>query len=230
MRRSALPSLLLLLLLAPLAHADKPRKPKPALPAAQYPLHETHSRVTIAAEPGDIKETIPDTRLDYAHHGYLPFRVIVTNDSDQAITLDDARIKFISADNTVVQAATDEELQRRLFSRKSTQPTHIPLPMPLPSINIKKEPVDQKIIKDEMDFGFPTTTIEPHTTVSGYLYYDTRDVAEPLLTHATLEVRQVRFVTSKEELESFEIALKPTPEPPKPADPAKPTTTPAGGK
>jgi hypothetical protein len=242
MRRSALLSLLLLLPLVPLAalpaHADKPRQPKPALPAAQYPLHETHSRITIAAEPCDVKDSLPNTRLDYAHHGYLPFRIIVTNDSEQAVSLDDARIKFISPDNTVVQAATDEELQRRLFSRKSTQPTHIPLPLPLPAINIKREQVDQKIVNDEKDFGFPTTTIAPHTTVSGYLYYDTRDLDEPLLSHATLEVRRVRVVASNEELESFEIALKPTPEAPKPAvdpakgpaDPAKAPTAPADGK
>jgi hypothetical protein len=206
------------------AHADKPRKPKPALPAAQYPLHDAHpkERVTIAAEPGDTKETAPNTRLDYAHHGFMPFRVIVTNDSDTALSLDDARIHFISADDAVVQAATDDELQRRLFSRKSVNGTKIPMPAPIPSITIHHAPVDKQILADDNDFGFPTTTIAPHTTVSGYLYYDTRDLDEPVLEHSTLEVRRVHFVGTDKELDSFEILLKSTPDA-KSASPSAPT-------
>ncbi len=225
MRRLLL-TLALTLPLAAATHAEKPRKPKPALPAAEYPLHETHDRVTIAAEPGDTQETEPNTRLDYAHHGFMPFRVIVTNDSDAAISLDDARIKFISADNHVVQAADDEELQRRLFSRKYISDSHIPLPAPLPSIPIHHKPVDKQILLDGADFGFPTTTVAPHATVSGYLYYDTRDVDDPILDHATLEVRKVRIASSNKELDSFEIALKPTPiAKPSSTSPGSPSTS-----
>ncbi len=206
------------------ARADKPRKPKSALPAQQYPFHETHEKelVTIAAEPCDTKDALPDTRLDYAHHGFLVVRVIVTNDSNAAVNLDDARIHFITADNTVVQAATDEELQRRLFSSKSSAGTRIPLPSPLPDITIHHPPVDQKILADNNDFGFPSTTIAPHTTVAGYLYYDTRNLDEPVLENANLEVRQARFATSSKQLDTFEIPLKPTPNaPPLKEDPIK---------
>ena len=205
-------ALAMFLPLAVPAHADKPRKPKPALPAAQYPCHDSHNNITVAAEPGDIKDTEPNTRLDYAHHGFLPIRVIITNDSDQALTLDDARIKFISAHNDTVQAATDDDLQRRLFSRKYVSDSHIPMPAPIPSIPIHHAQVDKQILADDTDFGFSTTTVAPHTTVSGYLYYDTRDLDEPVLDGATLEVRKVRVASSNKELESFEIPLKPTPE------------------
>jgi len=201
------------LLMLPLAlHADKPRKPTPALPAAEYPLHDAHTKehVTIAAEPGDIRDTQPNTRLDYAHHGFMPFRVIVTNDSDGAISLDDARIHFISANHDVIQAATDDDLQRRMFSKKSAAGTKIPMPAPIPSITIHHPPVDKTILEDDNDFGFPTTTVAPHTTVSGYLYYDTRDLDDPVLEHATLEVRKVRVASTNKELDSFEIDLKPT--------------------
>jgi hypothetical protein len=211
MRRLAVLSLLILPLALPL-HADKPRKPKPALPAAQYPLHETHNQVTIAAEPGDTRETEPNTRLDYAHHGYMPFRVIITNDSDGAISLDDVRIHFVSAHNDVIQAATDDELERRMFSKKHSDGTRIPMPAPIPTITIHHPPVDKLILADDTDFGFSTTTVAPHTTVSGYLYYDTRDLDEPVLDGATLEVRKVRIASSNKEIESFEIPLKPTPE------------------
>ena len=210
------------------ADAEKPRKPKPALPAAQYPMHDAHTaeQVIIAAEPADAKALLPDTRLDYFHHGLLPIRVIVTNDSDNAISLDDARIQFISANGDVLPAATDEELERRLFSGKSTSPTKIPLPPPLPPITIHHKPVDQKILADETDFGFTTTTVEPHSTLAGYLYYDVKELDDPVLKNAQLEVRKVRVAKTNKELYSFQIALKPTPDAAKPAgakpDAAKP--------
>jgi hypothetical protein len=207
--------------LAAAAHAEKPRKPKPPLPAQQYPFHDTHDKehVTIAAEPGDTKETNPATRLDYADHGFMPMRVIVTNDSDQPLTLDEARIHFVPADNTVVLAATDEELQRRMFSTKSATGTKIPMPMPLPPITIHHKPVDKQILADDEDFGFKTTTVAPHTTVAGYLFYDTRDVDDPVLLNANLELRKVRFANGGPYLDTFEIPLKPAPDPNRPNDP-----------
>ena len=193
------------------ARADKARVPRPALPAVKYAFHETHEheRVTIAAEPGDTVETQPNTRLDYSHHGLLTMRVIITNDSDEALNLDEARILFIAADNTVVQAATDDELQRRMFAMKSVQGTKIPLPAPLPSITIHHPPVDKQILRDDDDFGFKSTTVAPHTTASGYLYYDVKELDEPVLEKATLEVRRVKTASGKT-LDSFEIALKPS--------------------
>lgn len=204
------------------AKAEKARKVKAPLPAKQYPMHDEHAKekVTIAAEPGDTKETEPDTRLDYFHHGFMPVRIIVTNDGDVAISLEDARIHFVAGDNTVIPAATDEELERRLFSKKSSQTT-IPMPMPIPSITIHHPPVDQKIVADEHDFGFATTTVPPHETVAGYLYYDTRNIDDPVLSHAEIEVRSVHPVGSTKEFYAFEIPLHPTAEAVKPAGKAE---------
>lgn len=191
------------------ARAEKPRKATPPQEAAKYPLHDRHTaeHVTVAAEPGDSKEARPNTRLDYFQHGFMPMRVIVTNDGDEPITLDDARILFISADNTVTNAATDDELQRRLFALKSVRGTKIPLPAPLPSITVHHKPVDKKISADDEDFGFKTTTVAPHTTVAGYLYYDVRDLDAPVLGHATVEVRKLRYAGTNKPLDSFDIPL-----------------------
>jgi hypothetical protein len=196
-----------------LAHADKPRKPVPPLAASQYPMHDAHANehVTIAAEPGDTKDTAPHTRLDYFGHGFLPVRVIVTNDSDFAVNLDDARIHFIAADGSSIPAATDEELQRGLFTMKSATGKKIPLPLPVPiPITVGKKNIDKDILADDNDFGFKTTTVAPHATVAGYLYYDMTNVDEPVLAHATLELRKVRFTADNRALDSFEIPLKAT--------------------
>lgn len=203
----------LVLLLPAAALADKARKAAPPQPAASYPMHEAHKaeQVTVAAEPCDQKELLPDTRLKYAEHGILPIRVVVTNDSDDTITLEDARINFLAADNTVVHAASDEDLQRRMYATKGATGTRhtIPLPIPIP-ITTGKQHIDQKIPADMEDFGFATTTVKPHSTVSGYIFYDTSDLDQPVLAHATLELRKVRFAASNKALETFDIALHPS--------------------
>lgn len=199
------------LLTSPLS-AEKPRKPTPPLSAQEYPMHDSHEseRVTIAAEPGDTKETRPNTRLNYFDHDMMPIRIIITNDSDFALTLDDARIHFIAGDNTVVPAATDDDLQRRMITLGSAKGTKIPLPMPLPPITVHHN-TDKKILDDESDFGFQTTTVKPHTTVAGYLFYDMQGLDPPVLAKATLELRKVRFAVSNKALDSFEIPLSPSP-------------------
>ncbi len=209
----SIPRVLLLLALTialPAAAKDKPRKPPVPAPAGNYPLHDTHDGITIAAEPGDTPETRPDTRLDYFHHGFMPIRVIVTNNAAEPISLDDVRILFVAADNYTRNAATDDELERRMFSRKSAAGTRIPLPAPIPSITIHHPPVDKTILADDADFGFPTTTVAPHATVAGYLFYDTRDLDEPILDHATLELRKLRWAPTNKEIQTFDIALKGT--------------------
>ena len=191
--------------------AEKPRKPPPPLSAQDYPMHDAHEleRVTIAAEPGDTKETRPNTRLNYFDHDMMPIRIIVTNDSEFALTLDDARIHLITGDETIVPAATDDDLQRRMVTLGSAKGTKIPLPMPLPPITVHHD-IDKKIIDDENDFGFQTTTIKPHSTVAGYLFYDMQGLDPPVLAKATLELRKVRFAISNKALDSFEISLSPT--------------------
>ncbi len=190
--------------------AEKARKPVPPLTAQEYPMHDEHEleHVAIAAEPGDTRETRPDTRLDYLAHDMLPIRVIVTNDSEFDLTLDDARIHFIAADNSNIPAATDDDLQRRMFTLGSAN-KKIPLPLPLPPITVHGK-VDKKILADVEDFGFKTTTVKAHTTVAGYLFYDIQGLTSPALEHATLELRKVRFAASNKALDSFEIPLQPT--------------------
>ena len=196
-----------------LARAEKPRKPTPVNAAASYALHETHAaeHVTIAVQPGDTDDTNPDTRLDYLHHGYMPLRVIVTNDGDEAVNLEEARILFVAADNSVTNSATEDDLQRRMFTMKQVQPTKVPL---IP-ITIHHEQVDKKIVADMDDFGFPSTTVAPHSTAAGWLFYNVRDLEEPVLENSTLELRKIRFADAGgkagKTLDTFEIKLKPSP-------------------
>jgi hypothetical protein len=183
------------------AHAEK--FPPPAKPAAQYAASDTHpdEHLTVAAEPCDDPHLCSFFRLPYLAHGMLPIRVIFTNDGDRAVTLEDARMQFISADNDKIPAASEEELNRRIFDLHSTQDIHIPL-IPVP---IHRKPIDQKITQDDNDFGFSGTVINPHSTLAGYLFYDIRGLDDPALKHASLYIKMVRTLDGKQEFFAFTI-------------------------
>ncbi len=101
-------------------------------------------------------------------------------------------------------AATDEDINRRLFTRKSAAGTKIPL---VP-ITIHHEPVDKKITNDGDDFGFKSLTVAPHTTAAGYVFYDVRALDEPVLKGAELYVKMIRTTSNKgEQVELFGFSI-----------------------
>lgn len=194
-------------LLAPVAHADKKREAPPVQPAGKYVAFDAHQaeQVTVAAEPCDDPKSCPFFRLPYLQHGFLPIRVIVTNDSDHALSLDEVRMQFISANSDKIPAALPEDLQRRLFSTKQVTGRKIPLPAPIPSITLHDKPVDKQITADDADFGFQGTTVNPHSTLAGYLFYDVRALDDPALKGAELYVKEIRTADTKHQLFAFQI-------------------------
>jgi hypothetical protein len=178
--------------------ADK--KAPPPKPANQYATFDAHpnEHLTVAADPCDDPKDCEFFRLPYIQHGMLPIRVIFTNDGDTAISLDDARIQFISINNDKIPAATDDDIQRRLFSTKGTKGRQVPLPLPLPPITLHDKPVDKQITQDETDFGFSTTTVKPHSTLAGYLFYDVRQLDEYPLKGAEIYIKMVHTVADKD--------------------------------
>ena len=189
----------------PLYAASK--KAPPIKPATQYAAFDTHANehVSIAAEPCTDEKDCPFFRLPYVRHSFIPVRVMITNDSEKALSLDEVRIQFIDANKDVLPAATDEDLERRLFTFRSATGRKIPLPAPLPSITTHGTPIDKKITQDDADFGFPGTTVNAHATMGGYLFYDVRDVDEPALKHAELYVKMIKTMDGKQQLFAFTI-------------------------
>jgi hypothetical protein len=192
----------ILLLSAPLALPAADKKAPPARAAKEYPAVDTHpdEHVSIAADPCDDPKQCSFFRMPYIQHGLLPVRVIITNDSDRPLQLDQARMQFISAANDKIPAATEEDINRRLFTMHSAQGTKIPL---IP-ITIH-HPVDKNITKDDNDFGFNSTVVSPHSTLAGYLFYDIKDLDDPALAHAELYVKMIRTLDGAHELFAFTI-------------------------
>lgn len=193
-------------ILAASTHAADKKAP-PAKPANQYPAFDAHpnEHVAIAADPCDDTKDCPFFRLPYASHSLIPVRVIITNDSDTALTLDDARIQFISANNDKIPAATLGDINRRLFSMRNAKGTKIPI-IPIP-ITIHHAPVDKKITQDDADFGFQSTVVNPHTTLAGYLFYDVKQLDDPPLKGAEIYVKMIHTLDNKHELFAFTIPL-----------------------
>ncbi len=183
------------------------KKAPPVKSADQYAAFDNHTQeqVAIAAEPCDNPADCSFFRLPYLQHGLIPIRVIITNNSDRALSLDDARLQFVSANNDVIPAATEDDLNRRLFTMRSTRPTKIPMPAPIPSIPIHHAPVDKKILQDENDFGFQGTVVNAHSTLAGYLFYDVKELDDPALKGAQLYIKMVHTLDGKKDLFSFSI-------------------------
>jgi len=179
-------------------------KAPPVKPANQYAAFDTHpnEHVTIAADPCIDPDQCSFFRLPYVQHGFIPVRVIITNDGDTALSLADVRIQFISAENDKIPAADLDEINRRLFNLKKSM--NKPLPLPIP-ITIHHAPVDKKITEDDKDFGFQSTTVNPHSTLGGYLFYDVRGIDDPPLKDAQLYVKMIYTLDSKHELFAFTI-------------------------
>lgn len=183
--------------------ADK--KAPPPKPANQYAAFDTHpdERVTVAAEPCDDPDQCNFFRLQYIQHGFIPIRVIITNDGDTALNLDEVRMQLISANHDIIPAALPDDLNRRLFSTKSAMGTKIPM-VPL---TIHHAPVDKKITQDDEEFGFPGTTVNAHSTLAGYLFYDVHGLDDPPLKDAQFYVKMIHTLDGKKELFAFSIPL-----------------------
>lgn len=178
--------------------------PPPAKDASAYPAFDSHAEesVVIAADPFDTKEKADFLRVDYLKYGFMPIRLIVTNNSDKPINLEQARILFITANGDKIRAAEPEDVERASTSVKKTgQP--IPLPPPLPQLHGKPKSSDPKIEADFHEFEYQAIVVEPHTTRAGFLFYDVSGLGNPL-RGAKLYLRDLKAADGHE-LFYFEI-------------------------
>lgn len=188
---------------APLLASDH-KIPKPK-EASTYACHDAHAaeHVVIAAEPYDTKEKGKLFRVHYLENGFMPIYLVVTNNGDQPISLDQARIDFISAQDDRIPAAVPDDVDRRM-TRLHGPGAPIPLPAPLPPLRRKPKTPDKKIEQDFDDLEYSAATVPPHSTRAGFLFYDVQGLGDRPLKGAKLVVRDVRTASGKE-LFSFVI-------------------------
>ena len=166
------------------ANADyKPPDIPPAGHADKYSQHETHKDegVSIAIDPyGPEKDSV--FRVKYADHRVLPVRLIISNDTDQPLSLADARIEFTTARKAKGEPLTKEDVERAVANSAEPQDrsaTRVPLPIPIPRGKPQRLP---KGTDEEVDYLiFKAEAVEPHSTRSGFLFFDVSGVQQPLI-------------------------------------------------
>ncbi|HWY22518.1 MAG TPA: hypothetical protein VNX26_14930 [Candidatus Acidoferrum sp.] len=181
---------------------------KPAAqPAKTYPAHDDHAdeKVAIAADPYDTRDKAKIFSIDFHEHGFLPIFFVVTNDGNQPVSIANMQVTLTTVNRAKFTPISTDDISRRLSNpQANVNPETSPLPFPIPRKKVKGT-----ISKKEMDeiesSQFAAKAVEPHTTQSGFLFFDIADLPTPLAS-AHLYVNGVNDAKGSE-LMYFEIQL-----------------------
>jgi hypothetical protein len=176
--------------------------------ARNYPAHDDHlnEKVAIAVDPYDMADKAQIFSTNYTGFGYLPVFFIVTNDSDQPVALSAMKAQLITVNRTKLLPANTDDLVRRLSHPSRNDRPGVQLPIPLPQSKKVKGAVSSKTM-DEINMAqFGARSVEPHSTASGFLFFDVADISTPL-AGANFYVTGVRD-SGGNELMYFEIPME----------------------
>ena len=149
-----------------------------AKPARTYPAHDEHSNesVTVGVEPYDSAEKAQIFSVKWNEEGFLPIFLVVSNDGDQPISLAGMQAQLITSRREKLGAASNDDLYRRLSHISAGRS---PYPLPFPRTKVKGA-VGKKAL-DEIDAAqFTAKAVEPHSTQSGFLFFDVSGISSPL--------------------------------------------------
>jgi len=166
----------LLLLAAPCFAGKHFVMPTPQA-ARSYPAHDEHPNegVTVALDPYDMADKASIFSVRYSDVGFVPIFIIVTNDSDQPVSLTEATAQLVTMDRSKISAATEEDIYRRITRPPSTGPSPTPLPWPKKKGGVAKDAQDEIL-----NSRFAARAIEPHSTQSGFMFFDVAGISTPL--------------------------------------------------
>ena len=149
-----------------------------AQPAKTYPAHDNHTddKVAIAADPYDSPDKAKIFSVNFHEHGFLPIFFVVTNDGDQPISMANIAVTLTTANRSKLTPIATEDILRRLSNPRAN--TH-PIPVPIPQKKVKGTISPKE--RDEIETSqFAAKAVEPHSTQSGFFFFDVEDVTAPL--------------------------------------------------
>jgi hypothetical protein len=200
----------LLVLLAASAAPAKDKKvfdPPAAYHANSYPArtYDAREHLTIAADPYDTADKATIFAGDYVSSGLLPVRLIISNDGDAPIALTDLKVEMVTNMRDKLQPQRTEDIMRRLSRTDSRPDERIEVPLPIPHRKPKKAVKEE--VQDEIGRAqFMAKAVEPHSTQSGFLFFDVSGISNPL-AGANLYVNGIRN-SKGEELIYYEIPME----------------------
>jgi len=197
--------LMLCAALWPLCLAAKNFVKPVARAAINYPAHDFHrdEKVAIAADPYDTPEKEKIFTIDFQDNGFLPVFFVITNDGDQPVSIANMEIKLITANRSKLTPTSPEDVYRRLSNpQANTRPN--PLPIPIPRKKVKGTLSKQEM--DEIESAlFAAKAVEPHSTQSGFLFFDVGGISAPL-AGANVDITGVNDAKGNEMM-YFEISM-----------------------
>jgi hypothetical protein len=185
---------------------DKGFNPPPAAHAKTYVFFESHDdeNVSIAVDPYDSPDKSSIFKVKYSEIGFLPVRLIISNDSAGTLMLDSIKVQYVTAGRTKLQPATQDDLFRRIANpaKAASRPTvRLPIPGPSkPPSAIKKEAADE--IRSALFVPVPVTA---HSNNSGFLFFDVAGIENPK-AGAHIYISGIR--AGSKELFYFDIPLE----------------------
>ena len=147
--------------------------------ANTYPSRDSHPNEKVTAAI-DVYNSPPKSDIfitHYAEEGILPVLLIVTNDGDQPLSLKDLRAQLVTSRRTKLEGLDVDDVFRRVahIQGSSTSPARVgPLPLPGGNKNKKAQQQYDEILRAH----FAAQAVEPHTTKSGFLFFDVQDVKQ----------------------------------------------------
>jgi hypothetical protein len=176
--------------------------------ANTYACKDVHpnEKVTAAIE---LYNSSPKSNIFGTHYfeeDILPVLLVITNDGDRPITVSKMRAELVTTSRAKLESLTADDVFRRVahINGSSTSPARVG-PIPLSGNKNKKA---QKQYEEIMSAIFKAEAVEPHTTKSGFLFFDVQGIKQPI-NGSHLYLTQV-LDGSGNELMYFEVPLVPS--------------------
>jgi len=172
----------LTLILSPVALLAKDKDFVPPRPenANTYPSKDAHpnEKVTAAIDPYNASPKDNIFITPYNQEGILPVFLIISNDGDQPITVNNMEVQLVTGRRAKLDALTTDDVFRRVahISGDTDAPARVG-PIPLSGNKNKKV---QKEYEEIRNARFEAQAVEPHTTKSGFMFFDVEGVKQPL--------------------------------------------------
>ena len=209
-RRTALALAILFALTSVNLWAAKDFVPPRAENANTYPSKDAHPNEKVTAAI-DLYNTAPKDNIfttPYNQDDILPVLLVITNDGDQPIALTGMVAELVTGSGrTKMESLTTDDVFRRVahINASSTNPGRTS-PIPLPGGNKNKKV--QKQYEEIVAANFTAEAVEPHTTKSGFLFFDIENVKTPV-AGAHIYLTGIRDASGNE-LMYFDIPVTPS--------------------
>lgn len=199
----------ILFLGTPLSRAEYKSLKVAVQPAKEYSFFQSQGSVIIAVDPYLENEKIRtafDVK-DMVKKGVYPFHIIITNESDNLISVDGPAILLNSPDHVDRESLPPEEVVQILLSKSHSSTgkgPSFPSPIPFP---IKKGDDTFELNADLTRKELHKLRVEPHTTGAGFIYFEMPPGIKDLKGWRIF-VPKVRDLQTQKDYLFFEVELK----------------------